>query len=384
MSKESLIRKNMRSRLAAQADAGLLRSLAVRDHLVDFSSNDYLGLARSFPEIFDIEPLGIGLRRGATGSRLVSGHSSLCQEVEDLIASFHLSDSALIFSSGYLANCSLISALVNRHTTILYDQLIHASLRDGIRLSAAKAYSFRHNDSADLEALMKRLSSPYLIVVESLYSMDGDRAPLLEIVALAERFGAEVIVDEAHSVGIEGPEGRGLVSQLGLDSRVLARTVTFGKALGCHGAAVVSDQLVRQALINNARGFVFSTALPEHSLREIKRSYQALPYLSRQRSELAVNIQLFRSLCQKSEGADTDSPIQVVLVPGNREVLRAAAQLQDSGFSVVPIRAPSVPAGRERLRICLHSFNLDKDIQTLAAQLNFVSHGVTEEGACLV
>jgi 8-amino-7-oxononanoate synthase len=384
MSKESLIRKNMRSRLAAQADAGLLRSLAVRDHLVDFSSNDYLGLARSFPEIFDIEPLGIGLRRGATGSRLVSGHSSLCQEVEDRIASFHLSDSALIFSSGYLANCSLISALVNRHTTILYDQLIHASLRDGIRLSAAKAYSFRHNDSADLEALMKRLSGPYLIVVESLYSMDGDRAPLLEIVALAERFGAEVIVDEAHSVGVEGPDGRGLVSLLGLDSRVLARTVTFGKALGCHGAAVVSDQLVRQALINHARGFVFSTALPEHSLLEIKRSYQALPYLSRQRSELAVNIQLFRSLCQKSEGADTDSPIQVVLVPGNREVLRAATQLQESGFSVVPIRAPSVPAGRERLRICLHSFNVDKDIKTLAAQLNLVGHGVTQESVCLL
>ena len=383
MTRETKIRQNIRANLALKAERGLLRSLVVRDTLIDFSSNDYLGLARGLPEASVMDPNTFRERaRGATGSRLISGHSSFHIEVEDEIAAFHRSDSALVFSSGYLANISLLSALTTRHTTILYDELIHASLRDGIRLSGAKSYSFRHNDCADLEELAKRFVGPVLIVIESLYSMDGDFAPLHQIVALAEQYGAEVIVDEAHSVGIIEPEGRGLVTLLGIEARVLARTVTFGKALGCHGAAVVSDQLVRQALINQARGFIFSTALPPHSLREIQQSYRALPYLNQQRKQLNENIKLFSSLVPSADPVVASSPIKVVLIPGNNQVVIAAQQLQQSGFSVVPIRAPSVPAGKERLRICLHSFNQKQDIVALAEALNSLRFVVRDAIVC--
>jgi 8-amino-7-oxononanoate synthase len=383
MTRDSKIRENIRERLTVKANHGLLRSLVVRGHLIDFSSNDYLGLARGLPDLLGSEADSHRQeRRGATGSRLISGHSAFYEQVEEQICSFHRSQSALIFSSGYLANISLIGALVTRHTTILYDELIHASLRDGIRLSGVKAFSFRHNDCTDLEVLAKRFAGPILIVVESLYSMDGDYAPLLEIVLLAERYGAEVVVDEAHSVGIIESEGRGLVNLLGIESRVLARTVTFGKALGCHGAAVISDEIVRQVLINEARGFIFTTAMSPHSLREIQRSYQALPHLNRQRKKLIENIDLFSRLVRGEESPITDSPIKVVLIPGNSQVLHAAEQLQKSGFSVVPIRAPSVPAGKERLRICLHSFNQEQDIRALAKALKSLTLVVEEETVC--
>lgn len=385
MNQESEIRRQLRAQLLRKDQCGLRRSLEVRGHLADFSSNDYLGLARGISTedkrvTYENRHSDIPNVRGATGSRLISGHSRYYQQVENLVAEFHHSESALLFSSGYLANISLIQSLVTRHTTILYDKLIHASLRDGIRLSGAKAYSFVHNDCHQLEQYAQRYAGSLLIVIESLYSMDGDLAPLEDILLIAERYGAEVVVDEAHAIGVLGHEGRGLASLNDCGDRILARTVTFGKALGCHGAAIISDSLVRDSIINTARGFIFSTALPPHALWEIERSYRALPELTNERASLLRNCALFNT--EFPQSGDAQSPIKRIIIPGNEAVVRAAKQLQDEGFSVVPIRAPTVPAGQERLRICLHSFNSEKEMHGVMAVLHGLKTELSAAAVC--
>jgi 8-amino-7-oxononanoate synthase len=328
--------------------------------MIDFCSNDYLGLGK---RVFERPKT---MARGTCAARLIFGETPLVSEVERDIARFHGVDRCLIFSSGYLANLSTLSALLTRSCTVIHDELIHASLRDGITLSRARCHSFFHNNLEDLKKKLTHARGPSLIVVESLYSMDGDRAPLRAIQEIAFQYGAELFVDEAHSVGIDGRAGRGLADAEAVSHRCIARTVTFGKALGYHGAAVLGDNKVIQTIVNRGRGFIYTTALPDSSLLEIRESYRRISEADEERTSLFQNIALLKTLCGDRLIGEATSPIQYLEINGNAAVTAAANKLAEHGFAMVAIRAPTVPAGKERLRICMHSFNSATEIENLA------------------
>ncbi len=252
------VEQHLRQKLAERANSGNLRQLSLNSAPVDFYSNDYLGIATLGLQHDATGTSGVKVKSGSTGARLLSGNSAEAEALEKTIAAFHRAESALLFNSGYDANTGLIASITGRHTTILYDELCHASILDGIRLSqSSKRYKFRHNNIEDLASKLKKFQSGTIIViVESVYSMDGDTAPLREAALLCEAYNAQLIVDEAHATGVFGARGEGLVSALGLEDRVFARVHTFGKALGCHGAAVVGSDLLKQYLINFARSFI--------------------------------------------------------------------------------------------------------------------------------
>ncbi|WP_234736484.1 aminotransferase class I/II-fold pyridoxal phosphate-dependent enzyme [Tellurirhabdus bombi] len=359
--------------------AGLLRKLKQPTGLVDFCSNDYLGFAQSAELRTLVEQAGQqepNLTNGSTGSRLLAGNYALTEAVEAEIAAFHGAEAALIFNSGYDANVGLLASVPQRGDTLLTDELIHASMIDGARLSLANRYKFRHNDLSDLEAKLQKATGTVYVAVESVYSMDGDLAPLPEICALCVRYGAALIVDEAHATGIFGPKGEGLVTLLGLEKQVFARVHTFGKGLGVHGAAVVGSRVLHDYLINFARSFVYTTALPPHSLLAIRCAYA---YLQTQSTTIEQLHQLRRLFQEQAllhspdkEWLLTESAIQGLILPGNDACRTVALQIQQAGFDVRPILSPTVPAGRERLRICLHSFNTEAQILALLQAVNQV------------
>jgi len=375
----------LQSRLNRRRNQGALRTLSLAGAGVDFLSNDYLGLARSVELARRIEkkltPAALGLpRNGATGSRLLSGNCARAEALERQIACFHETESALLFNSGYDANLGALSALLCRGDTVFYDELCHASMHDGIRLSQASSSPFKHNDPQDLEKQLVRLhetrtspngssSRPAIwIVVESLYSMDGDRAPLAELASLAGRYEANLFVDEAHATGIFGPAGAGIVQGLGLASSIAVRVHTFGKALGVHGAVVVASRTVRECLINFARSLIYSTALPPHALAAIEAAYELLPELDAARATLQARVNLFRSLVRDhrmNAFLESESPIQALIVPNPEKVRTLAQRVQARGFEVRPIVSPTVPRGQERIRICLHAHNSEAEIREL-------------------
>jgi 8-amino-7-oxononanoate synthase len=321
-----------------------------------------------------------GASVGATGSRLISGNTERHEGLEAQIAQFHHAEAALLFGSGYEANIGVLSAIPTRNDTILYDSLIHASMRDGIRLSQARSYSFRHNDLNDLKDKLARYRSrgEVYIAVESLYSMDGDLAPLSELSNLADSDGAFLIVDEAHATGVYGPSGAGLVVDSGLADRIFLRVHTFGKALGYRGACIVGPSAVRNALINSARSFIYTTAQDRLTLELIGEAYKLLQMADRERTCLQVLIDFFHSLKVHFPNLNflkSDSPIQGVIIPGNSEALAAEAALSEAGFAVRAIRAPTVPAGSERIRLCLHSFNSKEEI---ARALEILGHSLKQ------
>jgi len=344
---------------------------------VDFCSNDYLGFAHSTQLKANIEHALSKMpyaKNGATGSRLLSGNHSFTEEAEQFISAFHEAESGLIFNSGYDANLGLLSSIPQRGDTIITDELIHASLIDGARLSHANRYTFKHNDLQQLESKLKIAKGNIYVVVESVYSMDGDLAALTEINELCKTYHAALIVDEAHAVGIFGEHGKGLVHELGLQDQVFARVVTFGKALGTHGAVVLGSHSLQQYLINFARSFIYTTAAAIHNIVAIKCAYEQLikqdhAILIRQK------IERFHQLTAQSGlyyGATT-SPIQTVMCSGNEVAIEAAATLQQAGLDVRPILSPTVPEGKERLRICLHVFNTDEEINKLVDILQLLS-----------
>lgn len=348
---------DLKQELAHRRDQGLYRSLRVNQAGVDFWSNDYLGLGRR-----DIE-VKAGAH-GSTGSRLLSGSSKAAEELENQIAKFLNAESALLFNSGYDANLGLLSSVPKRGDTIVYDELCHASMRDGIRLSHAKSFHFAHNDLQDLRNKARGASGRVFIVVESLYSMDGDFAPLKELCDLRMELGAEIFVDEAHATGIFGKKGEGLVSALGLESQVFARVHTFGKALGAHGGAIAGSAALREYLINFARSFIYTTALPDSVLNVIAQRFQYIPSASAERGELFGVIEAYRSIFSEFSPVE-NSPIQKIIVPGNESARLASNALREAGFNVPAILSPTVPEGSERLRVSLHSFNTPEDIQNL-------------------
>jgi len=357
-----------------------LRKLRLPDGKTDFCSNDYLGIIRnglieralyteSTGAAFPIDPDVRHPSHGSGGSRLLAGNYPLIEETERTLAAFHAAPAGLIFNSGYDANLGLLSCVPQRGDTILYDQLSHASIRDGIRLSFAHSFSFLHNDCADLEKKLRTAQGNIFVVTESVFSMDGDQAPLREISRLCSQYGANLIVDEAHATGVIGLAGEGLTQLLDLQDQCFARVYTFGKAVGCHGAIVAGSETLRDYLINFARSFIYTTALPEASIMAIRAAYSLLPTMEEERDRLRQLIARFRQASAGFERLESRTPIQVVIVPGNEAVRRLAASLQGQGFDVRPILYPTVPKGSERLRIVLHAFNTAEEVDGLTAAL---------------
>ena len=356
-------------RLDQHKTENLLRQLSNNDSLIDFSSSDYLGFARSqeLKELFENTLKEYpNYKLGSTGSRLLTGNHAFTETLEDAIAAFHCAESALIFNSGYVANLGLLASLPQRGDTIIIDELVHASTIDGTKLSYANKYNFKHNDLDSLEQKLKRATGKIYIAVESIYSMDGDTAPLQELCDLADRYDAALLVDEIHATGVFGHQGRGLVEELGLSRRVFARTITFGKALGTHGAAILGSNQLRSYLVNFARPMIYSTAASFVSHAATQAAYQFLTQRDHQ-SDIHQRIAYFKKEVGSSVRLiESKSPIQIVLVPGKKEAKNAAQKLQHAGFDIRAILSPSVKSGSERLRICLHNHNSFEEIKELA------------------
>ncbi|MBI2968403.1 MAG: 8-amino-7-oxononanoate synthase [Bacteroidetes bacterium] len=379
---ELRIENRLERSLKKRGDTGLLRVLPSENGLVDFCSNDYLGFARSE----ELSGMILGkLNRdqmekfsGSTGSRLITGNSGYIEKLEQRIASYHNAEAGLIFNSGYDANVGLISSVVQKNDLIFYDELVHASLHDGIRLSRGKSFSFRHNDLNHLSDILNDLirgnhkGSQVFVVVESVYSMDGDFAPLKDLAILCTRHGASLIVDEAHATGVCGKKGEGRVGELNIGENIFARIHTFGKALGCFGAIVLGSRTLVDYLVNYARTFIYTTALPYINIAAIDCAYELIGKSENTMKTLSNNIALFRKFTGKKLRVDirsNDSPIQVIIRKGNERARNASTYLRGQGLNVRHILYPSVPSGSERLRLCIHSFNTKDEIKRLASAL---------------
>jgi 8-amino-7-oxononanoate synthase len=369
------VEQYMTDKLQERQLSGNLRALVLRQAETDFFSNDYLGLATHGIITQQLQQLPAALQAtGSMGSRLLSGNAPATEQLEQTIAAFHDAEAALLFNSGYDANMGLITAITNRHTTILYDELCHASIIDGIRLSQCARHSrFKHNDTQDLKTQLQKAEGAVIVIAESIYSMDGDIAPLHEITAMTTEHHASLIVDEAHATGVFGKNGAGVVCEMGLQDKVFARVHTFGKALGCHGATVVGGSLLKQYLINFARPFIYTTALPPHAVSAIATAYQYLSASAFSNSGLHELIAYFREKIKQSGEAgwkDSLSSIQALVIGKNAETKAVATALQQAGLQVNPILHPTVPLGMERLRVCLHSFNTHVEIDKLFYVIN--------------
>ncbi len=362
----------IKGKLDERHAAGNYRALKPESALIDFCSNDYLGFARSgiladkIKAELDNHPPALN---GSAGSRLLAGNTVYAEQLEALLAHFHGYQAGLIYNSGYDANLGLLSCLPQRGDTIITDELIHASLIDGARLSYANRYRFKHNDLDSLEDKLKQASGIIYIVVESVYSMDGDTAPIQEIIALSQQYNAHLIVDEAHATGVFGG---GIVQHLNLQHHIFAQVTTFGKALGCHGAIVLGSSMLRSYLINFSRSFIYTTAAPFHQLASIKMAYELLADSEIPRKNLQQNIKHFKDgyINNNYQLITSNSAIQSIVLKSNHAAKALALLIQGQGFDVRPILSPTVAAGTERLRICLHAFNTMNHISDLLAIIN--------------
>ncbi len=353
------------------------RELTLSDGKVDFTSNDYLGLARSndLAEIIQQKFTESGSLNGATGSRLLSGNNAHAEALEEKLGAIFRAEAALIFNSGYTANLGVLSTLPQRGDTIIYDELAHACIKDGARLSLAKRFSFAHNDINDLEVKLKKATGQIFIAVESIYSMDGDQCPLKDLVDVAKIYHAVIILDEAHSTGVIGINGSGLACHLGIEKDIAIRIYTFGKGMGVHGACVASSKKVINTLINFSRPFIYTTALPVHSISSIDASFDFLSKNITLQQNLEEKIKLFKSLLVPSKWSviESNSAIQSILIKGNDRVKSAAKLLQEKRLDCRPILSPTVKEGSERIRVCLHAFNTEEEIRLLTNTLNQLS-----------
>lgn len=382
----------LNAKLESRIQNNALRQLPLSNNLIDFASNDYLGFSKSeliFKATHHYLVDNNCTQNGATGSRLLSGNHNLYQITENCIAQFHQSETALIFNSGYDANVGFFSAVPQRNDVVLFDELCHASIRDGIKMGNSKSFKYEHNNFENLEKLiLKQLTThnPQLtsiyIVTESVFSMDGDAPNLEELTNLSEKYSCYLVIDEAHALGIFGDSvsnsrdsgGQGLVQEFAVQDKVFARIITFGKGLGCHGAAILGSQELKRYLVNFARSFIYTTALSPHAVATILVAYQHLEKEKKYIEQLRENIIHFNQqknlLGLKPLFVRSKSAIQSAIIPGNEKVKLIAKQFQEKGFDVKPILSPTVPEGQERLRFCLHAFNTKDEISEVLQLLS--------------
>ena len=401
-----MLPEKLHKKLEARKSQDSIRSLPSTTRLIDFSSNDYLGVVNhnSLARVIQtqtrrtLKEFDKG-NSGATGSRLLTGNHDLYGKLEAVVSRFHESESTLIFNSGYAANLGFFQSVPQRGDIILYDELAHASIRDGIKMSDAKAYKFTHNSLHTLSQLLKKYSFNSLplgemsegqrgtlgemsagergdsgevyVVTESVFSMDGDSPDLVAIAQLCKQYNAKFVVDEAHTTGVLGIKGQGLVQLYGIQELVFARIVTFGKAVGAHGAAILGSRELTHYLINFARSFIYTTALPPHTIATALSFYTIIEemkvsHMIENVRRLKKNINIFRSHIPRV-GMDnyfvsSVSAIQCAIIPGVERVKTLSRKLKEKGYDVKPILSPTVPEGAERLRFCLHSYNTKEQI----------------------
>lgn len=363
---------HLKNKLERRSKQGNLRKLSITSSLIDFASNDYLGLSRSAHLIKAVfqewkEHLHSLNGLGSTGSRLLTGNSLYAEDLEDKIAQFHGYESGLLFSCGYMANVGLLSSIASEEDVIFFDAGVHASTRDGIRLSRAHAFPFRHNDLTHLENRLKHCSfqGDCFVCIESIYSTDGSCAPLVEICHLLQKYEAFLIVDEAHAVGVLGPKGRGLIAEHNLMHHVFAQITTFGKALGTYGAIILGGKILKEALLNFATSSIYTTALPLQILAAIKCSYDLFPQWEKERQHLRNLVQLFVN----ADSNCATTHIQSIVIKGNEPTKEAARKLASLGFDVRPLLSPTIQKGQEALRVCLHAFNTEEEVNNLISHI---------------
>jgi 8-amino-7-oxononanoate synthase len=372
-------------KLAEREVVNALRTLEPSIGEVDFSSNDYLGLAGDEGIYSWAGKLMSGTavpRNGATGSRLLSGNHSLYKTLEDLLEKLYETP-ALVFNSGYDANTGFFSSVPQRGDLVLYDEFVHASIRDGIRMGLAKSYRFSHNNLGDLQTLLRRKErregpTEIYVVTESVFSMDGDSPDLKALLGLCREYRCRLVVDEAHALGVKGSGAEGMMQQMGLHRETFARILTFGKAIGAHGAAIVGNSMLKAYLLNFARSFIYTTAMPPHSIATLLAAYHFMATENgrKRQVELRKNIDFFRqtviALRLEKYFTEGQSAIHCCLLPGNTQVRQASGHLRQNGFDVRPILSPTVAEGKERLRFCLHSYNTREEIQQVLEQLQLL------------
>ena len=371
----------METELAQLRAQGLERQLQVMpdsggvfmlegERVLNFSSNDYLGLARA-PAV--IEAAAAALRRwgaGATASRLVVGTLPCHAELETRLAQFKGYAAALVFGSGYLANVGTVAALVSRHDRVLADKLAHASLLDGATLSRAAIYRFQHNDVDHLLRLLRQkpASGRDLIITESVFSMDGDLAPLRDIARVAQEHGAMLLVDEAHATGVWGPGGTGLIGEWRLQQAVSVDMGTLSKALGAYGGFIAGSETLKRWLVNRARSFIFSTGLPPSCAGAVLGALDILEKNPEIGADLLRRADVFRRRLQ-AEGFNTGasvSQIVPVIIGDNQKTLALARRLRSHGILAAAIRPPTVPAGTARLRLSVTLEHTPEDLDRAA------------------
>ncbi|MBU7314706.1 8-amino-7-oxononanoate synthase [Paenibacillus oleatilyticus] len=345
--------------------------------LLDLSSNDYLGLARHPAIAAAMTQALLAEGTGSGASRLITGNRPPYGRLEDALAAWQQSEAALVFANGYMANLGVIQALAGRGDVVFSDRLNHASIVDGIGLSRAEHARYRHNDMEHLRLLLHkhRDAGRKLIVTDAVFSMDGDQAPLAELVTLKREYGAILMVDEAHSGGVYGPRGEGLCHALGLQSGVDVHVGTFSKAFGVYGAYVSGSRTLIRWLVNKARPVIYSTALPPSVIAGITEALNLVQTERHRRQRLAASSRQFRSSLRMAgfQIGPGDSPIVPVVVGDNATALRFSSALEAEGIAAVAVRPPTVPDGTARIRFSLSAAHTSDDLADAASRIERVA-----------
>ena len=362
----------LRSRRIVESAQGAHVTVDGQDFLA-FCSNDYLGLA-AHPALVDAACQGAAQYGvGAGASHLIIGHTTAHHQLEIELAQFLQQEAALLFSTGYMANLGIVTALMGRNDLVLADKLNHASLNDAAQLSRARLARYNHLDLDHLERLLATASErKKLVVTDGVFSMDGDIAPLPELLALCERYDAYLLVDDAHGFGVLGEHGRGIVEHFGVDSPRLIYMATLGKAAGVFGAFVAGNASLVQTLMQSARTYIYTTAVPPLLAMALRASLQLFRAEAWRRTHLRELITDLKQTLHTEpwQLLPSETPIQPLLVGGNKEVIALSDALRSRGILVPAIRPPTVPKGQARLRISLSAAHSKDDVRKLAETLN--------------
>ncbi len=365
MTAQERFTRRLENGLAKRREEHLERSLVLPSG-VDFTSNDYLGLARTFDS-----KKAQNAQLGATASRLLRGHHQIHKDVESGLASFCGTQSSLLFTSGYSLNAGIYAALTTEKDIVFSDSLNHASIIDGLRLSKAQKEIYPHQDLRHLEDLLKEVGTERqaFVVTESLFSMDGDITDLPRLCALCEKYDALLIVDEAHATGIFGERGAGLIEHFGIRAKVLASIHTAGKALGTQGAWIAASDIVIRHLINHCRSFIYSTGISPQLAEGLDAAIQRVQSSPELRRRASRNAEHFRALARDFAlpcPPNAKGPIIPIIVGDAERCLRIAKEVQIAGYDVRAIRPPTVPPGTSRLRVVIHAVHKLETLDELA------------------